>query len=163
MNRMFKNLVESSRKKLSKASPQQPAQAVPQVLVEPRKKPDFEPLESRVLFSGIGTGFNKKSVSFIDAWGDSVLVKLIGGPGAGKFNITLDGGANNHADIQNITLNNKTNYRSVLDIYVRPKRLNLSATYTGGTKVYGDPNRSFYAITKDNQILHAGVRADREH
>ncbi len=157
MTRMFKQLVESSRKKLSKAAPpaSQPEKANPELLTQPRKKPDFEPLESRVLFSGIGNGFNKRSVRFIDAWGDAVLVKLVGGPG--RFDITLDGGARNKADIQNITINGKANSSTVLDIYVKPKALTLSDSYTGGMKTYGDAvYHAIYAVTNANRTFTPG-------
>ncbi|HEX4085493.1 MAG TPA: hypothetical protein VHY22_11315 [Chthoniobacteraceae bacterium] len=149
---MFKQLVESSRKKLAKAT----AQAAPQAeskQVALRKKPEFEPLESRVLFSGIGNGFNKKSVTFTDAWGDTVLVKLIG---PGKFDITLDGGAPNHADIENITINGNASSKSVLDVYVKPHHLTLSQASKGGQTIYGDPNRVIYATTTAQQIFTPG-------
>ena len=157
MTRMFKQLVAASRKKLSKAGSatrEQQSAAVAQI--EPKRKPDFEPLESRVLFSGVGNGFNKKSVTFIDGWGDSVLVRLIGGPAGARFDITLDGGAPNNADIQNITINGKATSSSVLDVFVKPKALTLSDTYTGGTTVYGDPMRRVYAVTKANRTFTPG-------
>lgn len=62
---------------------------------------EFEALESRILLSGIGTGLNKKQVTFIDADGDKVTVKALG-KGA-KFNIDL-GGSTNNADIANIEI-----------------------------------------------------------
>jgi len=63
--------------------------------------PEFEALESRILLSGIGTGLNKKSVTFLDADGDKVTVTALG-KGA-KFNIDL-GGSKNNADIANIEI-----------------------------------------------------------
>lgn len=62
---------------------------------------EFEALESRILLSGIGTGLNKKSVTFLDADGDRVQVTALG-KGA-KFNIDL-GGSSNNADIANIEI-----------------------------------------------------------
>ena len=63
---------------------------------------EMEALESRILLSGVGTGLNKKQVSFTDADGDKVLVK-IQGRGA-SFDIDL-GGLTNKADIANIDIN----------------------------------------------------------
>jgi hypothetical protein len=151
MTRMFKQLVESSRKKLAKAQPAaQPSTPTQSstLLNEPRRKPDFDVLEGRVLFSGGLTnhGFNRKSVTFTDAWGDSVLVRLVGGPSGARFNIALDGGAPNHADIQNITINGKATAATVLQIYVKPKAFKLAETYTGGVKIVGDPLKTVYAV-----------------
>ncbi len=64
---------------------------------------EFESLESRILLSGIGTGLNKKSVTFYDAAGDKVKVSIAGAKGA-TFNIDL-GGATNNADISDIQIN----------------------------------------------------------
>ncbi|MGA3169870.1 MAG: hypothetical protein ABSE62_02550 [Chthoniobacteraceae bacterium] len=155
MTRMFKQLVESSRKKLSRTRvPAQEEEKKSQVLAQPRRKPDFEPLESRVLFSGVGNGFNKKVVHFMDAWGDSVTVKLTG---PGKFDITLDAGAKNRADIQNITINSHATSASVLDIFTKPHPFDLSASYTGGMKTYGDAvYHAMYAVTKADQAFTPG-------
>jgi hypothetical protein len=62
---------------------------------------EMEALEPRILLSGVGTGFNKKSVSFFDADGDKVSVKM---QGQGSFTINLAGVSNN-SDVANITIN----------------------------------------------------------
>ena len=64
----------------------------------------IEALETRMLLSGIGTGLNKKKVVFTDATGDTVTVSLTGKATTAMFDITLDGGAANKADIQSIDL-----------------------------------------------------------
>lgn len=64
---------------------------------------EMEPLENRILLSGIGTGLEKKSVIFNDADGDLVKVSMTGGKDA-TFDIDL-GGADNNADIANIQIN----------------------------------------------------------
>ncbi len=167
MTRMFKKLVESSRKRLSKAAAQPPQNQGESlgsaVQVAAPRKPDFEPLESRVLFSGVGSGFNKKSVTFIDAWGDSVLVRLIGGPAGARFDITLDGGAANNADIQNITINGKR------DLEHRARRVRQAQA--------ADPERHLHRRDEDlwgpeprhlrghqgQPDIHPRVCRDREH
>src|SRR5437773_1205179 len=85
----FRNPVAALNKKAKK-----PALA-------PQGSSEMESLENRVLLSGIGTGLNKKKVTFFDADGDKVIVSL---QGHGSFNIDL-GGATDNSDIANITIN----------------------------------------------------------
>lgn len=79
--------------------------AAPQSKAKKAKRksaPEMEALESRMLLSGVGTGLNKKSVTFFDGDGDRVNVNIVG-RGA-TFDISL-GGATNRADIANIEIN----------------------------------------------------------
>jgi len=62
---------------------------------------EFETLENRILLSSIGTGLNKRQVTFLDADGDKVTVKALGKGAA--FNIDL-GGSTSDADIANIEI-----------------------------------------------------------
>ncbi|MGD0651295.1 MAG: hypothetical protein ABSA97_09180 [Verrucomicrobiia bacterium] len=79
---------------------------------------EIEALETRLLLSGIGTGLHKKKVTFTDANGDKVVVALTGSRTA-AFNIMLDGGASNNADIQQIGLLGG-DPKAVLSITVKP-------------------------------------------
>jgi hypothetical protein len=69
----------------------------------------IECLESRIvpaaLLFGIGTGLHKTVVHLIDSTGDEVDVSI---SGHGFFNITLDGQKQNHADIDNISIEGAT-------------------------------------------------------
>jgi len=93
-------------------------------------------LEQRLLLSGIGSGLNKKKVTFTDAAGDKVVVSL-GGTVKGShdkptFNITLDGGASNDADIQSIVINGSDS-ATALSILVSPVKVKLPNTIPGMT------------------------------
>jgi len=95
---------------------------------------EMEALEPRILLSGVGTGLNKKNVSFFDADGDKVTVKL---QGKGSFNIDLGGNSNN-SDIANITLNaDKTGVAGSLGVVVTPVG---SFTKPVQTKAIFNPN-----------------------
>ena len=94
---------------------------------------EIEALESRILLSGIGTGTNLRKASFIDADGDKVTVTATG-TGA-TFNITLDGGATNNADINTITMNTANSNLVVTTVPVRlaPAVVGVTAgQYSGG-------------------------------
>ena len=96
----------------------------------------IEALETRMLLSGIGTGLNKKKVVFTDATGDTVTVSLTGKATTAQFDITLDGGAANKADIQSIDLHGldgKTLATSneVLSIVVTPVRATKGSAVAG--------------------------------
>lgn len=82
---------------------------------------EFEALESRLLLSGIGTGTNLKRATFVDADGDQVTVSVTG-KGA-TFNISLDGGATNNADVDTITINGAG---ASLSVTVNPVRQNAA-------------------------------------
>ena len=87
----------------------------------------IEALETRMLLSGIGTGLNKKKVTFTDATGDQVTVAITG---KGAFNIVLDGGASNNQDIQSIDLlsGNVGKTAANLSITVAPHRFTSGVT-----------------------------------
>lgn len=80
--------------------------------------PEIENLESRILLSGIGTGTKRSNVTFTDADGDTVRVSI---SGRGFFDIALDGGLTNNADIDSITITNAT-ASSILSIVVTPRQ-----------------------------------------
>ena len=66
---------------------------------------DLELLEPRIVLSaGIGAGLHLKTAKFHDAAGDSVVIKLIGPKGA-SFDISLDGGITDGADVESIKIN----------------------------------------------------------
>jgi hypothetical protein len=93
----FGNRFKNSLRGIRRRSQKQLAAAS----IAPVTTSEFEALEGRILLSGIGTGLNKKSVSFIDTDGDKVRVTALG------KNVTFDidlGGATNNADIANINL-----------------------------------------------------------
>src|SRR3990172_5041214 len=64
---------------------------------------DIEPLEQRLLLSGVVPFTGKKKAAFVDADGDKVTIALKGAKGA-EFDLTLDGGARTNADIQSIVI-----------------------------------------------------------
>jgi len=94
----------------------------------------IEALETRMLLSGVGTGLGKKKVVFFDSVGDKVTVAIneagaIKGHLAPTFDITLDGGALDHANVQSIAIHGDAH--TALSVLVQSQR------YTGGTIVDG--------------------------
>jgi len=115
----------------------------------------MEALEPRILLSGVGTGLNKKSVSFFDADGDKVTVKL---QGAGSFNINLAGVTNN-SDIANITINpDKSGVAGSLGVTVTPVG---SFTKPVQTKSINNPNfdiQNLFDAKDGNSLTINGVK-----
>ena len=82
----------------------------------------IEALETRLLLSGIGTGLNQKKVVFIDAAGDQVTVQVAGnaqGNPVPTFDILLNGGAADHANIKSIVVHGDA--ATVLSVAVTPE------------------------------------------
>ena len=117
---------------------------------------EMETLESRILLSGVGTGLNKKNVSFFDADGDKVTVSL---QGKGSFNIDLGGNTNN-SDIANISINGVLNKTTLaveagsLGVVVTPAG---SFTKPVQTKVIYNPNGIAGAITTVGDVGNGGI------
>jgi len=117
---------------------------------------EMETLESRILLSGVGTGLNKKNVTFFDADGDKVTVSL---QGKGSFNIDLGGNTNN-SDIANISINGVLNKTTLaveagsLGVVVTPAG---SFTKPVQTKVIYNPNGVEGPITTVGDVGNGGV------
>jgi hypothetical protein len=117
---------------------------------------EMETLESRILLSGVGTGLNKKNVSFFDADGDKVTVSL---QGKGSFNIDLGGNTNN-SDIANISINGVLNKTTLaveagsLGVVVTPAG---SFTKPVQTKVIYNPNGVEGLVTTVGDVGNGGV------
>lgn len=114
---------------------------------------EFETLESRILLSSIGTGLNKRSVTFFDADGDKVTVKALGS--GATFNIDL-GGSTGDADIANIQIN--TNGAS-LGVNVAPVG---SFTNPVQTKVIFNPNWDLSKIAGGDKLSLDGLTSDQK-
>ena len=91
----------------------------------------IECLESRIAPAIVAGGINRLSAVFLDADGDQVVVKILGG-GPARFDITLDGGVFDGADIDAITIKNGL-ARNTISIDVIPKKQFGSAAGIGGT------------------------------
>ena len=109
-----------------------------------------------ILLSGVGTGLNKKNVSFFDADGDKVTVSL---QGKGSFNIDLGGNTNN-SDIANISINGVLNKTTLaveagsLGVVVTPAG---SFTKPVQTKVIYNPNGVEGKVTTVGDVGNGGV------
>ena len=123
------NLTNAKRQGKQQQNQESSPSRILQIASALRNVLEIEPLEQRLLLSGIGAGLNKKKVSFTDAGGDKVTVSLTGGvKGAHPtFTIVLDGAASNNADIQSITLNGNA-AGSALSILVTPVKIKLPNT-----------------------------------
>ena len=103
---------------------------------------EMEALESRILLSGIGTGLNKRNVTFFDADGDKVQVNIQAAPGAKNVSFNIDlGGATNNADAANITINGNGSLGIVVTpvgSFTRPLIPGISAktVVTGGVPTF---------------------------
>ncbi len=108
-----------------------------------------EALESRIapatLLPGIGSGVHKTSVAFYDADGDRVDIAI---NGHGHFDVTLDGGKTNRANIDHLTIDDAT-ASSTLGIRV------LSNRGGGGTVTSGTTNIN--SITSDYSGTMFGI------
>jgi len=116
----------------------------------------LEPLEQRIVFSGL-TGTNLKKFSFSDSDGDKVDVTLTGGKDA-TFDITLDGGESNNADVDNISING-LDPSAVLTVKVTPVK------YAGPTtgvseQVWTDGFVNINSITSSATGSMRAVRLD---
>lgn len=109
---------------------------------------EMEALESRILLSGIGTGLNKKSVTFHDADGDLVTIKATG-KGA-SFDIDL-GGASDNADIANINIHGAGASLAILvkpvGSLTKPVKTPVVFNGEGDTNVSFRENQAYYDLT----------------
>ena len=112
----FKTALQGIRNRRSRA-----------VTVAPAVASEFEALESRILLSGLTTGTRVyKSISFTDADGDKVSIKVLGNTGA-RAGFQLDSGFSGStgptgADIGQLNLVGLTSSNSLL-VTVKPSKL----------------------------------------
>lgn len=139
----FKTALGGFRKRASRVS----------VTRESGASSEFEALENRILLSGITDGTKVlRNITFTDADGDRVNIKVVGGPKNSGFQVP---GLGNGFDVDEINLVGLTT-ASNLVITVTPVRLSSTSNNTTGGSLWSPGYTNIGSIVADDQTNNAG-------
>lgn len=139
----FKTALGGFRKRASRVS----------VTRESGASSEFEALENRILLSGITDGTKVlRNITFTDADGDRVNIKVVGGPRNSGFQVP---GLGNGFDVDEINLVGLTT-ASNLVITVTPVRLSATSVNTTGGSLWSPGYTNIGSIVADDQTNNTG-------
>jgi len=139
----FKTALGGFRKRASRVS----------VTRESGASSEFETLENRILLSGITDGTKVlRNITFTDADGDRVNIKVVGGPRGSGFQVP---GLGNGFDVDEINLVGLTT-ASNLVVTVTPVRLSATSNNTTGGSLWSPGYTNIGSIVADDQTNNTG-------